>query len=58
MADDNGPWYDGLIEEFDVVHRARAIENRKNVVAMRMRGHAANDFPYDVRYKPYIESYE
>ncbi|KAI4977025.1 hypothetical protein ZWY2020_050632 [Hordeum vulgare] len=54
MADDNGPWYGGLIEEFDRVHRGRAIENRKNVVAMRMRGHAANDFPYDVRYEPYI----
>ncbi|KAE8791871.1 Alpha-L-arabinofuranosidase 1 [Hordeum vulgare] len=54
MADDNGPWYDGLIEEFDRVHRGRAIDNRKNVVAMRMRGHAANDFPYDMRYEPYI----
>ncbi|KAE8799953.1 hypothetical protein D1007_24574 [Hordeum vulgare] len=29
MADDNGPWYDGSIEEFDRVHRGRAIENRK-----------------------------
>ncbi|KAE8772606.1 hypothetical protein D1007_55371 [Hordeum vulgare] len=54
MADDNGPWFDGLIEEFDRVHRGRAIENRKNVVAMCMRGHAANDFPYNVRYEPYI----
>ncbi|KAE8776479.1 Alpha-L-arabinofuranosidase 1 [Hordeum vulgare] len=29
MVDDNDPWYDGLIEEFDRKHRARAIENRK-----------------------------
>ncbi|KAE8799358.1 hypothetical protein D1007_25293 [Hordeum vulgare] len=56
MADD-GPWYDGLIEEFDRVHRGREIENRKDVVAMRMRGHAANDFCYDVRYEPYIARY-
>ncbi|KAE8774754.1 Alpha-L-arabinofuranosidase 1 [Hordeum vulgare] len=54
MVDDNGSWYDGLIEEFDRVHRGRAIENRTDVVAMRMRGHAANDFSYDVRYEPYI----
>ncbi|KAI5018578.1 hypothetical protein ZWY2020_043466 [Hordeum vulgare] len=54
MADDNGPWYDGLIEEFDRVHHGRATENRKNAVDMRMRGHGANDFPYDVRYEPYI----
>ncbi|KAI5006248.1 hypothetical protein ZWY2020_033491, partial [Hordeum vulgare] len=25
-----------------------------DVVAMRMRGHAANDFSYDMRYEPYI----
>ncbi|KAI5020838.1 hypothetical protein ZWY2020_045726 [Hordeum vulgare] len=30
MTDDNGPWYDGLIEEFDRVHRGPAIENRKS----------------------------
>uniref|UniRef100_A0A453MNG1 Aminotransferase-like plant mobile domain-containing protein n=1 Tax=Aegilops tauschii subsp. strangulata TaxID=200361 RepID=A0A453MNG1_AEGTS len=54
MADDDGPWYDGLIQEWDKEHRARAIENGKPVVAMRMRGHCADDFPYDVRYKPYI----
>ncbi|KAE8810902.1 hypothetical protein D1007_12251 [Hordeum vulgare] len=54
MVDDDGPWYDGLIEEFDREHHARAIENFKHVVAMRMRGHGANDFPYDVRYEPYI----
>ncbi|KAE8800096.1 hypothetical protein D1007_24378 [Hordeum vulgare] len=38
MVDDDGPWYDGLIEEFDdglieefdKEHRARAIENRKS----------------------------
>ena len=31
MADDEdkGPWYDGLIQEFDKNHRARALENRK-----------------------------
>ena len=29
MADDNGPWYDGLFEEWDKEHRARAIENGK-----------------------------
>ncbi|KAE8773027.1 Alpha-L-arabinofuranosidase 1 [Hordeum vulgare] len=54
MVDDDGPWYDGLIEEFDKEHRVRAIENDMHVVAMRMRGHGANDFPYDVRYEPYI----
>ena len=27
MADDDGPWYDGLIDEWDKEHRARAIEN-------------------------------
>ena len=26
MADDDGPWYDGLIDEWDKEHRARAIE--------------------------------
>ncbi|KAE8767282.1 Alpha-L-arabinofuranosidase 1 [Hordeum vulgare] len=54
MVDDNGPWYDGLIEEFDREHRGLAVENHKHVVSMRMRGHGANDFPYDVRYEPYI----
>uniref|UniRef100_A0A8I6Y979 Aminotransferase-like plant mobile domain-containing protein n=1 Tax=Hordeum vulgare subsp. vulgare TaxID=112509 RepID=A0A8I6Y979_HORVV len=54
MVDDNDPWYDGLIEEFDKEHRARAIENCKHVVPMRMRDHGANYFPYDVRYEPYI----
>ncbi|KAE8781666.1 hypothetical protein D1007_45057 [Hordeum vulgare] len=29
MVDDDGPWYDGLIEDVDREHRARAIENRK-----------------------------
>lgn len=29
MADDGGPWYDGLIVEWDQEHRARAIENGK-----------------------------
>ncbi|KAE8812971.1 Alpha-L-arabinofuranosidase 1 [Hordeum vulgare] len=29
MVDDDGPWYDELIEEFDKERRARAIENRK-----------------------------
>ena len=78
--DDHGPWYDGLIQELDMDHRARAIENQKvrsktnqfsvlfhlcfllirnslclqPVVVMRMRGHGADDFPYDVRYEPYI----
>ena len=73
MADGDGPWYDGLIDEWDKEHRARAIEKgevrsktyqfllflicvlvliKKSlylqpVVAMRMRGHAADDFPYD-----------
>uniref|UniRef100_A0A453GF01 Aminotransferase-like plant mobile domain-containing protein n=1 Tax=Aegilops tauschii subsp. strangulata TaxID=200361 RepID=A0A453GF01_AEGTS len=54
MADADGPWYDGLIEEWDKEHCARAIENGKPVVAMRMRGHAADDFPYDVQYELYI----
>ena len=27
MADDDGPWYAGLIDEWDKEHRARAIEN-------------------------------
>ena len=27
MADDDGRWYDGLIDEWDKEHRARAIEN-------------------------------
>ncbi|KAE8814995.1 hypothetical protein D1007_07709 [Hordeum vulgare] len=48
MVDDDGPWYDRVIEEFDREHRAHAIENRKHVVAMSMRGHGANDFPYDL----------
>ena len=26
MADGDGPWYDGLIDEWDKEHRARAIE--------------------------------
>ena len=80
MADDDGPWYAGLIDEWDKEHRARAIENGKVrsktcqislflicvlvliktslylqlVVAMRMRGHSADDFTYDPRYEPYI----
>ena len=29
MTDDDGPWYDGLIDEWDKEHRARAIENGK-----------------------------
>ncbi|KAE8786093.1 hypothetical protein D1007_40109 [Hordeum vulgare] len=29
MVGDDGPWYDGLIEEFDREHCARAIENEK-----------------------------
>ncbi|XP_044392128.1 serine/threonine-protein phosphatase 7 long form homolog [Triticum aestivum] len=54
MADGDGPWYDGLIDEWDKEHRARAIENGQVVVAMRMRGHSADDFDYDPRYEPYI----
>ncbi|XBI82366.1 hypothetical protein VPH35_091066 [Triticum aestivum] len=54
MADDDGPWYAGLIDEWDKEHRARAIENGKLVVAMRMRGHSADGFTYDPRYEPYI----
>ncbi|KAM3311124.1 hypothetical protein ACQJBY_031667 [Aegilops geniculata] len=54
MADDDGPWYDGLIDEWDKEHRARAIEKGQLVVAMRMRGHSADDFDYDPRYEPYI----
>ena len=80
MADDEGPWYDGLIDEWDKEHRARAIENGhvrsktyqfslflicvllliktslylQLVVAMRMRGHSADDFTYDPRYEPYV----
>ncbi|XBH86018.1 hypothetical protein VPH35_073781 [Triticum aestivum] len=54
MADDDGPWYAGLIDEWDKEHRARAIENGKLVVAMRMRGHSADGFTYDPWYEPYI----
>ncbi|XBH98562.1 hypothetical protein VPH35_128052 [Triticum aestivum] len=54
MADDDGPWYGGLIDEWDKEHRARAIEKGHLVVAMRMRGHSADDFTYDLRYEPYI----
>ncbi|KAE8821258.1 hypothetical protein D1007_00643 [Hordeum vulgare] len=45
MADDDGPWYDGLIEEFDTVHRGRAIENRKVFVYIGSS---------HVRYKCYV----
>ncbi|XBI85516.1 hypothetical protein VPH35_093652 [Triticum aestivum] len=54
MADDDGSWYDGLIDEWDKEHRARAIEKGDLVVAMRMRGHSADDFTYDPRYEPYV----
>ncbi|KAE8794667.1 Alpha-L-arabinofuranosidase 1 [Hordeum vulgare] len=45
MEDGNDRWYDGLIEELERVHHGRTIEKCKNLVAMRMRGHGANDFP-------------
>ncbi|XBI67021.1 hypothetical protein VPH35_046453 [Triticum aestivum] len=54
MTDDDGPWYGGLFDEWDKEHRARAIENGHLIVAMRMRGHSADDFTYDPRYEPYI----
>ncbi|CAM0875057.1 unnamed protein product [Alopecurus aequalis] len=53
-----GPYYPGLDLSYDKEHRARFIESPVEgveIVPMRVRGHNADDMPYDVRYEPYFD---
>uniref|UniRef100_A0A8R7TNZ3 Aminotransferase-like plant mobile domain-containing protein n=1 Tax=Triticum urartu TaxID=4572 RepID=A0A8R7TNZ3_TRIUA len=48
-------WYDGLYKGYDKEHRARDIENHRELKPMCMWVHSAHDWPCDERYEPYFE---